>query len=48
LSCKDDIIKSTVPINRFASPQEIADAAVFICSDRAKFITGTTLAIDGG
>ncbi len=44
----DDIIKSTVPMNRFASPQEIADAAVFLCSDRAKFITGATLAIDGG
>ena len=44
----DEIIKSTVPMNRFASPQEIADAAVFLCSDRAKFITGATLAIDGG
>jgi 3-oxoacyl-[acyl-carrier protein] reductase len=44
----DEIIKSTVPMNRFASPQEIADVAVFLCSDRAKFITGTSLAIDGG
>ena len=44
----DKIIKSTVPMNRFATPQEIADSAVFLCSDRASFITGTALVIDGG
>jgi 3-oxoacyl-[acyl-carrier protein] reductase len=44
----DEIIKSTVPMNRFATPQEIADSAVFLCSNRASFITGATLVIDGG
>ena len=44
----DEIIKSTVPMNRFATPQEIADSAVFLCSDRASFITGVTLVVDGG
>jgi 3-oxoacyl-[acyl-carrier protein] reductase len=44
----DEIIKSTVPMNRFATPQEIADSAVFLCSDKAGFVTGTTLVIDGG
>ena len=44
----DEIIKSTVPMNRFATPQEISDSAVFLCSDRASFITGTTLVVDGG
>ncbi len=44
----NDIIESTVPMNRFATPQEIADSAVFLCSDRASFITGATLVIDGG
>ena len=44
----DEIIKLTVPMNRFATPQEIADSAVFLCSDRASFITGTTLVVDGG
>ena len=44
----DEIIKLTVPMNRFATPQEIAGSAVFLCSDRASFITGTTLVIDGG
>ena len=44
----DEIIKSTVPMNRFATPQEIADSTLFLCSDRASFITGATLVIDGG
>ena len=35
-------------MNRFATPQEIADSAVFLCSDRASFITGSTLVVDGG
>jgi 3-oxoacyl-[acyl-carrier protein] reductase len=42
------IIKSTVPMNRFGLPEEIADSAVFLCSDRASFITGSILVIDGG
>ena len=44
----DEIIRSTVPMNRFATPQEIADSVLFLCSDRAGFITGTTLVVDGG
>jgi 3-oxoacyl-[acyl-carrier protein] reductase len=43
-----NMIKSTVPMNRFATPKEIADSIVFICSDRASFVTGATLTIDGG
>ncbi len=42
------MIKSTVPMNRFGTPKEIADSVVFLCSDRASFITGSTLVIDGG
>jgi len=42
------IIKSTVPMNRFGTPDEMADAAVFLCSERAKFITGSILVVDGG
>jgi 3-oxoacyl-[acyl-carrier protein] reductase len=44
----DEIIKITVPMNRFATPQEISDSVVFLCSDRASFITGATLVVDGG
>ena len=43
-----EVIKSTVPMNRFGLPNEIADSAVFLCSKRASFITGATLVVDGG
>lgn len=42
------IIESTVPMNRFGTPEEMADAAVFLCSERAAFITGSILVVDGG
>lgn len=42
------IIESTVPMNRFGTPDEMADAVVFLCSERATFITGSTLVVDGG
>jgi NAD(P)-dependent dehydrogenase (short-subunit alcohol dehydrogenase family) len=35
-------------LGRCADPEEIADAVVFLCSDRASFITGADLAVDGG
>jgi 3-oxoacyl-[acyl-carrier protein] reductase len=44
----EDIIKSTVPMNRFGTPNEMADAALFLCSGRAAFITGSVLVVDGG
>jgi len=42
------IIATTVPMNRFGTTKEIADAAVFLCSERASFITGAVLVVDGG
>jgi len=42
------IIESTVPMNRFGTPEEMADAAIFLCSERAAFITGSVLIVDGG
>jgi NAD(P)-dependent dehydrogenase (short-subunit alcohol dehydrogenase family) len=36
------------PIGRYAEPEEIAHAAAFLASDKASFITGTVLPIDGG
>ena len=42
------MIKNTVPMRRFGKPEEIADAVAFLCSDRAKFITGAVLRVDGG
>ena len=43
-----DTIVQRIPMGRFAAPEEIADAVVFLCSDRARFITGQVLAVDGG
>jgi NAD(P)-dependent dehydrogenase (short-subunit alcohol dehydrogenase family) len=37
-----------IPLKRFASKGEIADLAVFLCSDAAKFITGAVVVCDGG
>ena len=37
-----------MPLGRVGEPDEVADAVVWLCSEAAGFITGTTLAIDGG
>ena len=37
-----------VPISRFGEPQELAALAVFLCSPRAGYITGTAIPVDGG
>jgi 3-oxoacyl-[acyl-carrier protein] reductase len=39
---------STIPLGRWGKPEDVAAAAVFLCSPAASFITGTTLVIDGG
>lgn len=44
----EELIEATVPMQRFGTPEEIADAAAFLCSDRARFITGICLVVDGG
>lgn len=36
------------PIGRLGQPQEIAEGTLFLASDEASFVTGTTLVIDGG
>ena len=37
-----------VPMGRIAEPGEIAEAAVWLCSDKASFVTGVALPVDGG
>jgi 3-oxoacyl-[acyl-carrier protein] reductase len=41
-------IIALTPLGRFAKPEEIADAVTFLASDRAAFITGQVLSVDGG
>jgi 3-oxoacyl-[acyl-carrier protein] reductase len=41
-------IGQNIPMGRLALPQDIADAALFLVSDSAKYITGVTLPVDGG
>jgi NAD(P)-dependent dehydrogenase (short-subunit alcohol dehydrogenase family) len=36
------------PIGRFGTPDEVADAVVWLCSDSASFVTGIALPVDGG
>jgi NAD(P)-dependent dehydrogenase (short-subunit alcohol dehydrogenase family) len=39
---------SRVPMHRYGRPEEMAGAAVFLCSDEASYVTGHVLAVDGG
>ena len=38
----------TIPLNRYGTPEEIADAVGFLCSPAASYINGQVLAVDGG
>ncbi|MBB4273608.1 SDR family oxidoreductase [Rhizobium mongolense] len=40
--------QATIPIGRYGKPEEFADAVAFLASDRAGYITGASLRIDGG
>jgi NAD(P)-dependent dehydrogenase (short-subunit alcohol dehydrogenase family) len=35
-------------LNRYGSEQEIAEVIVFLCSDKAAYLTGQSIAVDGG
>ncbi len=37
-----------IPAGRIGEPRELGDAVAFLCSERASFVTGQTLAVDGG
>lgn len=42
------LLEAEVPMRRFGTPDEIADAVVFLASERAAFVTGACLVVDGG
>src|SRR5262249_10631617 len=41
-------LAAVAPMRRLGTPVEIAEAVVWLCSDAASFVTGHTLAVDGG
>ena len=43
-----ELMRQRQPLGRLGEPEEIAQAAIYLASDESKFITGTTLVIDGG
>jgi NAD(P)-dependent dehydrogenase (short-subunit alcohol dehydrogenase family) len=43
-----DRLTARVPMGRFAQPEEIADVALFLASDSARYVTGSVYSVDGG
>lgn len=41
-------IRNEIPMGRFGTPEEVADVAVFLASPRARWVTATTVVVDGG
>lgn len=39
---------STIPLGRFSTPEDMGNAALFLCSDEASMITGVAMEVDGG
>ena len=47
-NARSDAIVARTPLGRWAEPDDIAGAAVFLCSAAARFVTGVVLPVDGG
>ena len=47
-AARSDAIVARTPLGRWAEPDDIAGAAVFLCSPAARFVTGAVVAVDGG
>ena len=43
-----ETIENQTPLRRWATPEDIADVIVFLAGDAARFVTGETIAVDGG
>jgi NAD(P)-dependent dehydrogenase (short-subunit alcohol dehydrogenase family) len=48
VSSVSDTLLQSVPLARLAEPEEIAAAAVWLCSPQASYVTGAVLVADGG
>ncbi len=42
------IVEQTIPLQRFGEPKEFGDTVAFLCSERASYVTGINLIVDGG
>jgi NAD(P)-dependent dehydrogenase (short-subunit alcohol dehydrogenase family) len=43
-----ELVRRRIPLGRVATPEEPANAAVWLCSSKASYITGVALPVDGG
>jgi NAD(P)-dependent dehydrogenase (short-subunit alcohol dehydrogenase family) len=42
------LLDDMIPMRRIGQPHEVADAVVWLLSENATYVTGTTLSVDGG
>ena len=42
------VIESQIPLKRFGTPQDVAELAAFLASDKSSYITGQVINLDGG
>ncbi|HEY6535923.1 MAG TPA: SDR family oxidoreductase [Candidatus Nitrosocosmicus sp.] len=42
------VLESSFPLKRIGEPEDVANAILFLCSDKSKWITGTVMEVDGG
>jgi NAD(P)-dependent dehydrogenase (short-subunit alcohol dehydrogenase family) len=40
--------EQAIPLGRLGKPEELAAAVLYLCSDQARYVVGTTLILDGG
>jgi L-rhamnose 1-dehydrogenase len=45
---KREYFERRIPLGRLGQPEDVADCVVFLASDRARYVTGAALLIDGG